>query len=161
MTNCVTSVIFGMAPTKLTKKQKKGLAFRERKGRKSDILSEGVLDIPEPDLIIEPAEEELHSEPDKQSHKPLKNGTKENDDSVLGKRKRSAADKSKIGVSEVEQKATGRLKKERLQTNDPNETVITEGENKEPKDQTPNQRFILFVGMFSLTLNGTRSKLKN
>lgn len=104
---------------KLTKKQKKALAFRERKGKKAAATNlDDVNDLPQPDLVLD---DETPTSNEKSSVPPPKKRKREGDEGPAQDSKKKKKTDEPSAVVTVDDKAKAKAKKK--------------------------QRFILFVGM--------------
>lgn len=142
-----------MPPSKLTKKQKKAFAFRERKGKKPNPSGEEN-DVPEPDLLVE--DEELLPESDNHQKEPQ--SEKNDKSSTLGKRKRDSLDKDDVNTSKAKEDATdglgGKKKKKRPEPGAGQENgvkTVDESKAKTKSGDSSKSRFILFVGNLKYT----------
>jgi nucleolar protein 6 len=128
-----------MSVSKLTKKQKKGLAFRERKGKKlhleSDALLEEDLAVPQADPPVEEAAE--HNTPVAQT-KAVAKPKKRNRDA-----EQSAEDEAEEAKAQVDARVEDSPRKgiKRRKLND-------EGNDDNAKAAKGKTRFILFVGTY-------------
>lgn len=131
------------AEPRLTKKQKKGIAFRERKGKNKAAPDEPA-DIPELDI-----QDELESTIDvpasERSGAP--EGGISGPESQGKKRKRAGTSDTgdQTGVDPPETEKTSGKKSKKRKTQDSGKTQETEGEAAEPAEAKA-KKFILFVG---------------
>ncbi|KAF8531930.1 hypothetical protein JB92DRAFT_2847601 [Gautieria morchelliformis] len=130
-----------MSSSKLTKKQKKGLAFRERKGKKpqlSNALLEEELAVPQADLPAEEAAE--HNAPIAQTNPVAKPKKRKRD------AEESAEDDAEEAKSQVDTRVevppTKKIKRRKLDD---------DGNDDNAKPATGKTRFILFVGNLKYT----------
>ncbi|KIJ46351.1 hypothetical protein M422DRAFT_66729 [Sphaerobolus stellatus SS14] len=157
-----------MSTTKLTKKQKKGLAFRERKGKgKAKDAFDEQLTIPEADP---PTEEPFQNEQQETNALPTEAKTMEEVPSTTGvqskKRKRekdAPVTKELVAENEKSEDTKGgddvprKKKKQKVEAKEGTEGAkakkVKEGEGKEKKDEKKDERsrFILFLGNLKYT----------
>ncbi|GJJ09799.1 hypothetical protein Clacol_004023 [Clathrus columnatus] len=145
-----------MSAPKLTKKQKKGLAFRERKNQKSNGISQEELAFPETDLLVgeeeQPDESELNTHT--QSHQiNLETKKKDENSTNLGKRKRGDEAKLDREAEEtVTKQPTKKKKRQKVKDENDDESMSEKGTDKKSDSKdTSKSRFILFVGNLKYT----------
>ncbi|KAF8599747.1 hypothetical protein BDV93DRAFT_448856 [Ceratobasidium sp. AG-I] len=138
------------AEPRLTKKQKKGIAFRERKG-KGKAAPDEPADVPELDIQDEP-ESTIDVPASERSGPP--ESSKPRPESQGKKRKRSetsdAGGQAEVHPPDIGKASGKRLKKRK--TEDAGETKEVEGETAERADAKA-KKFILFVGNLPYTIS--------